>query len=226
MRIPFLSRFFSKFMASPFEGLQEHAEKVKVCAWTFQQAIECYFSVKCERFEELRREVIKLESEADAIKKNIRGHLPKGAIIPVDKSELFRYLREQDQVPDAMEDALDLISYRGEQKISNELAKDFFLLVDAVLDPVEDLSRMMAEARKYFRNFSETQRNTVKAIIRDLAKKEHEADLLEESLKRKIFQLETDAVTVFHLFKLAEIIGSIADHAENAGDMMRAMIAK
>jgi predicted phosphate transport protein (TIGR00153 family) len=226
MRIPFLSRFFSKFMASPFEGLQEHAEKVKVCAWTFQQAIECYFSVKCERFEELRLEVIKLESEADAIKKNIRGHLPKGAIIPVDKSELFRYLREQDQVPDAMEDALDLISYRGEQKISNELAKDFFLLVDAVLDPVEDLSRMMAEARKYFRNFSETQRDTVKAIIRDLAKKEHEADLLEESLKRKIFQLETDAVTVFHLFKLAEIIGSIADHAENAGDMMRAMIAR
>jgi predicted phosphate transport protein (TIGR00153 family) len=213
-------------MASPFEGLQEHAEKVKVCAWTFQQAIECYFSVKCERFEELRLEVIKLESEADAIKKNIRGHLPKGAIIPVDKSELFRYLREQDQVPDAMEDALDLISYRGEQKISNELAKDFFLLVDAVLDPVEDLSRMMAEARKYFRNFSETQRDTVKAIIRDLAKKEHEADLLEESLKRKIFQLETDAVTVFHLFKLAEIIGSIADHAENAGDMMRAMIAR
>jgi hypothetical protein len=26
--------------------------------------------------------------------------------------------------------------------------------------------------------------------------------------------------------RLAEIIGSIADHAENAGDMMRAMIAR
>jgi uncharacterized protein Yka (UPF0111/DUF47 family) len=28
------------------------------------------------------------------------------------------------------------------------------------------------------------------------------------------------------MVKLAEIIGSIADHAENAGDMMRAMIAR
>ncbi len=225
MHIPFFSRFMSRFMASPFEGLQEHAEKVKVCAWTFQQAIECYFSSKCERFEELREEVIKLESEADAIKKNIRGHLPKGAVIPVDKYELFRYLREQDQIPDAMEDALDLISYRNEIKIPKELEKNFFLLVDSVMDPVEDLSRMVAEARKYFRNFSGTQRDAVKAIIHGLAQKEHEADKLEDSLKRKIYNL-TDPVTVFHMAKLAETIGSIADHAENAGDMMRAMIAR
>jgi predicted phosphate transport protein (TIGR00153 family) len=212
-------------MASPFEGLQEHAEKVKVCAWTFQQAIECYVSSKCVRFEELRKEVIKLESEADAIKKNIRGHLPKGTVLPIDKFELFRYLREQDQVLDAMEDALDLISYRGEPEIPKELEKDFFLLVDAVMDPVEDLSRMVAEAKKYFRNFSGTQRDEVKAIIRGLSKKEHEADKLEDSLKRNIFNLK-DPVTVFHMVTLTETIGSIADHAENAGDMMRAMIAR
>ena len=225
MRIPIISQFMSRFMASPFEGLQEHAEKVKICAWAFQQAIECYVSSRCERFEELRQEVIQLESEADVIKKNIRGHLPKGAIIPVDKYELFRYLREQDQVPDAMEDALDLISYRGEPEIPKELEKDFFLLVDTVIDPVEDLSRLVAEARKYFRTFSDKQREAVKAIIRGLAQKEHEADKLEDSLKRKIFNL-TDPVTVFHMVTLTETIGSIADHAENAGDMMRAMIAR
>jgi hypothetical protein len=212
-------------MASPFEGLQEHAEKVKVCAWTFQQAIECYVSSKCERFEELRKEVIKLESEADAIKRNIRGHLPKGTVLPIDKFELFRYLREQDQVLDAMEDALDLISYKGESEIPKELEKDFFLLVDAVMDPVEDLSRMVAEAKKYFRNFSGTQRDVVKAIIHDLSKKEHEADKLEDLLKRKIFNLK-DPVTVFHMVTLTETIGSIADHSENAGDMMGAMIAR
>ena len=123
-----------------------------------------------------------------------------------------------------MEDALDLISYRGEPEIPKELEKDFFLLVDAVIDPVEDLSRMVTEARKYFRNFSGAQRDAVKAIIRGLSKKEHEADKLEDSLKRKIFNLE-DPVTVFHMITLTETIGSIADHAENAGDMMGAMIA-
>ncbi len=223
MRIPFLSRF----MASPFDGLQEHAEKVKVCAWTFQQAIECHVSSKCKTFEELKQEVSKLESEADAIKRNIRGHLPKGTLLPVDKFELFRYLREQDQVLDTMEDALDLISYMSEPGIPGKLEKKFFLFVDAVIGPVEDLSKMVAEARQYFRNFSDQQRDVVKAIIRDLRQKEREADELEKSLKLKIFHLKkTDPVTVFHMVRLTETIGFIADHAENAGDMMRAMIAK
>jgi len=223
MRIPFLSRF----MASPFDSLQEHAEKVKVCAWTFQQAIECHVSSKCETFEELRQEVSKLESEADAIKQNIRGHLPKGTLLPVDKFELFRYLREQDQVLDSMEDALDLISYMSEPGIPGKLEKKFFLLVDAVIDPVEALSKMVAEARKYFRNFSDEQRDVVKDIIRDLRRKEREADELEKSLKLKIFHLKkTDPVTVFYLVRLTETMGYIADHAENAGDMMRAMIAR
>ena len=63
MRIPFLSMF----MTSPFVGLQEHAEKVKECAWTFQQAIECHVSKECVRFEEFRQEVHRLEHEADAV---------------------------------------------------------------------------------------------------------------------------------------------------------------
>ncbi len=40
MHIPFLSGL----MASPFDGLQEHAEKVKECAGAFQKAMECYIS--------------------------------------------------------------------------------------------------------------------------------------------------------------------------------------
>ncbi|HDI79042.1 MAG TPA: DUF47 family protein, partial [Desulfobacteraceae bacterium] len=55
---------------------------------------------------------------------------------------------------------------------------------------------------------------------------EREADLLERELKYKIFSEIKDPLAVFHLVRLAEIIGSIADHAENASDRMRAMIAK
>ena len=78
-------------VTSPFDGLQEHAQKVRDCAWTFQQAIECHVSKECKRFDELRREIIKLESEADAVKRRIRGHLPKGTLLAVDKFQLFRY---------------------------------------------------------------------------------------------------------------------------------------
>ena len=222
MRIP----FFSMFMTSPFEGLQEHAEKVKECGWAFQQAIECHLANKCKTFEEFRQEVIQLESEADAIKRRIRGHLPKGTLMPVYNFLLFRYLREQDQVIDAVEDALDWISFRNEPGIPPELEKEFLILTDAVINPIEELLKMVTEARKYFKNYSEDQRVIIKDIIHKLHQQEHEADKAEDVVKQKALNMDIDAVTVFHVVRLAEIIGSIADHAQNAGDMMRAMIAR
>ncbi|MFO7554922.1 MAG: TIGR00153 family protein [Desulfobacterales bacterium] len=222
MRIP----FFSMFMTSPFEGLQEHAEKVKECAWAFQQAIECHLAHECQTFEEFRQEIIQLEREADAIKRRIRGHMPKGTLMPVYNFLLFRYLREQDQVIDCVEDTLDWLSYRTEPGIPKELEKDFLILLDGVIDPIEQLSKMVAEARKYFKNYSEEQRVAVKKIIHTLHIMEREADKAEDTVKRKVFNMDIDAVTVFHMVRLAETIGDIADHAQNAGDMMRAMIAR
>ena len=222
MRIPFLSLF----MTSPFEGLQEHAEKIKECTWAFQQAIECHIADQCQSFEKFRLEVDKLESEADAIKRRIRGHLPKGTLMPVDKFELFRYLHEQDKVLDAVEEALDWLSFRSEPGIPKALEKDFYLLVDAVLDPVEEMCRMVSEARTYFKTFSEKQRNVVKKIIHTLRQHEHEADKAEDDIKKKVLNMTIEPVIIFHMIRLAEIIGSIADHAENAGDMMRAMLAR
>lgn len=222
MRLP----FFSIFINSPFDGLQEHADKVKECGWIFQQAIECHVTDRCKRFEEFRQEVVEMERMADAIKRRIRGHLPKGTLLAVDKFQLFRYLREQDQVMDTVEDALDWISFRSEPGIPEELVKDFLILVDTVMDPIEELSQMVTEARKYFESFSEQQRVSVKDIIRNLRTMEHDTDRLEAALKRKVFQVVKDPVTVFHMVRLAETIGAIADHAENAGDMMRAMVAR
>jgi hypothetical protein len=85
---------------------------------------------------------------------------------------------------------------------------------------------MVAEARKYFKNYSKDQREHVKKIVHSLRQQEHEADKIEDSFKQKVFDSVIDPVTVFHLVKMAEMIGSIADHAENAGDMMRAMVAQ
>ncbi len=222
MRVPFLSLFIT----SPFDGLQEHAEKVKECSWVFQHAMECYVAERCDRFAELRHEVTKMESDADAVKRRIRGHLPLGTLLAMDKFQLFRYLREQDSVLDTVEDALDWISYREQPGIPEELEKDLLLLVDSVVDPIEELSKMVSEARKYFQSFSEKQRKIVKEIIRTLRHQEHDADRAEDRLKRKAFAIDTDPVTIYHIVRLAETIGAIADHAQNAGDMMRAMVAK
>jgi len=69
--------------------------------------MECHFSTKCNTFEEFREKIIHLEKEADAIKRLIRGHIPKETMMPISNFLVFRYLREQDGVLDAVEDTLD-----------------------------------------------------------------------------------------------------------------------
>ena len=223
MRLPFLS-LFSR--TSPFDQLEEHARKVSDCAAAFQEAFECHISDRCLSLEERRQEVQRLEHEADAIKRRIRGHLPKGTLLPVDKFQLFRYLREQDKVLDAVQHTLDWISYRPEPGIPEGLEKDFMLLVEAALLPIDELSNMVVEARKYFRSFQESQRIKVKRIIGRVREMENDADSVEDGLKRQIFNTDLDPVSIYHMVRLAELIGEIADHAENAGDMMRAMVAR
>lgn len=218
--------FLSLFVSSPFEGLQEHAEKVKECAWAFQQAMECHISKNCQTFENFRKEIKKIENEADKIKRRIRGHLPKGTLLPVDKFQLFRYVREQDHVLDAVQHAIDWISYREKPGIPEILGKEFLVLTDAVVQPIEELDYMVSEARKYFRGFAEKQRLAVKAVIRNIREQEAAADKLEDKLKRQIFTSLDDATTIYHMVQLVELLGGIADHAENTGDMMRAMIAR
>jgi predicted phosphate transport protein (TIGR00153 family) len=222
MRIPFLSRF----AGMPFEGMQEHAEKVKECAWAFQQAMECYASSKCNQFNEYREEVNQLESEADGIKRRVRAQLPQRVRLPVAKYQIFMYIKEQDKVLDCVEGCLNWISFRPDAGIPEIFQKDFFDFVDAVITPLEELSVMVAEATKYFEDYSERQRTIVKDIINNLRKYEHAADKLEDKLKLNIFTKESDPTAIFHMVKLADIMGSIADHAENAGDVMRTMIAR
>ncbi len=218
--------FISKFITSPFDGLQEHAEKVKECARIFQKSIECILEDRFEDFEQLRKDVDKLESEADAIKRSIREQPLKGSLVAVNRFELFRYLREQDRVLDAIEESIDWLSFKARAGIPEVLEKDFMLLLEAVMKPIEILSKMLTEASEYFLKPSEEQRVRIKDIIRTLRQYENESDKVEYAIKDKIFNVLDDPVAVFHMTRLTENIGSIADYAENAGDMMRAIIAK
>lgn len=219
------SIFMSLFYKSPFENLKRHADKVSECARMFSKAVACHLDGKCQDFDNLTDEVARLESEADAIKRNIRGHMPKGILMPMDKFQFFMYLREQDKVVDAVEEALYWLSYRPEG-IKDEIGDDLSFLVEKVVPTIEKLSPLVDIASRFFKARYKEERTEIKSLIRDIRQQEHEADHLERELIHKIFTTVKDPMEVFFLIRLVETIGSIADHAQNASDMMRAMIAE
>jgi len=215
----------SLFYKSPFENLQGHADKIRECAQLFHEAVICHIGEDCKEFDLLTEKVAHLESEADAVKRNIRNHLPRGILMPVDKFQFLQYLREQDKVLDEVEEALFWLSFRP-RGVPKEVSEDLTHLVEAVLPAIEKLPELVALATQYFRGKSEEVRTKMKSLIRDIRQHEREADFLERELKFKIFSIIKDALVVYHLIRLVEIVGNIADHAQNASDRMRAMIAR
>ena len=95
-----------------------------------------------------------------------------------------------------------------------------------MIPPIEKLSNLVSMATKFFRTRSSEIRNQMKSLIRDIRRYEGEADDLERQLKLKVFSIIKDPLAVYHLVQLVEIIGKISDHAQNASDRMRAMIAQ
>ena len=218
--------FFSLFYKSPFKKLKDHADKVKECAWMFKRAVECYVERDCEEFDQLTEDVAMLESQADWLKRNLRNHLPRGLLMPVDKFVLVDCLREQDHVLDNVEKALYLLSFKPEGEIPEELVGDLLHLVDAVVPAIEKLPEMAEQAIAYFESSTEENRNRLKSTIRDIHQAEKESDHLEHELKKEAFAVLKDPVDIFHIVRLVEIIANIADDAQNASDRMRTMIAR
>ncbi len=220
------SAFLKLFRQSPFPGLLKHADIIREVAPIYQNAFLYYIKGDIKEFENLHNKVIVLENQGDVIKRNIRGHLPRGVLLPMDKFQLFAYLREQDKVLDSVQNVLHWLSYK-KNSIPAELVDDFILLVERSIYSLKAIYPMVSASDVYFSNFSEESRNIVKSTIRQIREYEFQSDQVERKLIADLFEYPFEnALTAYHLIRLVELIGEISNHAENAADMMRAMIAR
>ena len=213
---------------SPFEALEEHAGIVKESASLLRDEIKAYLDGNFERFEQMRKKIEELELKADYIKSNIRNHLPKDVKMPVDRGVFLSLLGEIDKVEDLIQDIGEWISMR-EKPIPDELMDDFKSLFDKALESTNIAEKAVIQLNVVIESsFAENERKKEKEIIQKLHEVEHESDIIERELTRKIFSMENEIspVAIFHLSKLVFLLGDIANHAENAGDRIRALLAR
>jgi hypothetical protein len=214
------------FQRSPFENCFKHAVRVAQCGPIFVEAVQRYFEGDSERFSLLKEEIRDIEAEADRIKRNIRAHLPFSILMPVEKSVFFTFLREADKVVDCVKNALYWMSYY-DLSIPPDIQKDYMTLVKEAGDYLGLLPEMVLRGDNFFKSRMEADRQAVKDIIREIRFREKESDDLEKTIFiRLCADKEMPSKTFFVMMRLVETTGDIADHLENASDMMRAMIAR
>jgi uncharacterized protein Yka (UPF0111/DUF47 family) len=103
-----------------------------------------------------------------------------------------------------------------------EFVDQIFKVTGTLLTAAGELNNL-AEA-----SFSGAEAEVVLNLLKGLNGEEWRADRMARSLSKDVFSLEKelDPITIIFYEKMILTLGSIANEAENAGDMLRIMILK
>jgi len=230
MRVPLLYTF----VTSPFKNLIPFTDKIKEGMDVLREAVKAYIEEDEKRFEALAEKVCQIEHEADKMKREIRNSLPKGIFMPVDKFQFFYLVRELDQILDSAEDIVVWLSFK-QGVILQCVKKEFLALLEICIQSVWVLIEAVHLMPKAI-GFIRRDRELIKEKIREVRQREWESDQIAQCIVKTIFNLPRvdcafksgyiECLTIHHLLETTKFIGHIADHAENAADILRIMIVR
>lgn len=218
-----ISKLFGK---SPFEPLYQHMLKVKACVDLVRPLMDAFLKGEQEKVKDVAKKIFKAEHDADMVKKEIRSRLPKSILLPVARGDILRFLKEQDNIADSAEDLAALLILR-KTTVPEELKEKLKIFVDRVLKTYEVAMTVSSEIKLLAEtSFGGEEAHKVMELIEQLKLKEWEADKAQMKVARKMFSIEKklDPVSVMMWMHIFRELGTLANHAENAGDQMRLML--
>jgi len=212
---------------SPFGPLQHHMEKVVECAEATIPLFEYLVAGDTSALAEQARRVAELESEADQIKNELRGHLPKRLFLPVDRRDLLEILDLQDSVADVAEDIGDLFTARAFE-VPEEMTQPLLSFVSRSVDAARAGQKVMGRLDELVEvGFSGPEVQRALDLIDEVLAIEDEADHLELEVSRILFRHEDEmsAVSVILWLRIFDHIGDLADYPKKVCNRLRLLIA-
>ncbi len=173
------------------------------------------------------RSIDELESKADRLKNDLRAHLPKRLLLPVDRRDLLEILDQQDTIADRAQDIAGLLVQRP-MPVPETMRQPLLELGRAVEQTCERAGEVIDTLDELVEiGFRGREADRVEHMIDNLGRLESETDRLESELVRELFRLEEtlSPVSVMLWYQLIDWIGNLADHAEKVGNRIRLLIA-
>lgn len=215
------------FARSPFKPLQEHMRTVLACV----SEVPPLFEALCEgdeaRLAELQRAIDESEGQADTMKNEMRAHLPKRLLLPVDRRDLLEVLDMQDSIADTAQDIAGLMLER-DMTPPERMRRPLMELVYAVDKTCQQAGKVLEELDELVETgFRGREAERVERMIDTLCGLESETDRLGIALVRELFGLEDEMspVSVMLWYQMIHWIGDLADYAEKCGNRLRLLIA-
>jgi predicted phosphate transport protein (TIGR00153 family) len=174
-----------------------------------------------------RDRIAHLEHEADALKNDIRNHLPKRMFQTVDRRDLLEILDLQDAIANVSEDLADLLSERRFE-VPSDMQEPLLRFVRRSVDVVRACRDVMKHLDDLVeRGFSGPDADAVLAHVDAVLKLEDETDGLLVAARKGLFahEGELSAVTVMLWLQMFDWIGDLADNGKSVCNRVRLLVA-
>jgi len=216
------------FGKSPFKPIQEHMRVVVDCVAEVPPLFEALVAGDQAKVEVQKDLIFAKENAADEIKNQLRGHLPKSILMPVDRRDLLEVLAMQDSIADTAQDIAGLLVERR-MNVPEGMGDDLIALVNRCVDTCNQAGKIIAELEELVEvGFRGREASRVEEMMETLNQIEDETDEMGMKLTRSLFAQEDSmsAVSVMFWYQLIQWIGDLADFSEKVGDRLRLLIAR
>jgi predicted phosphate transport protein (TIGR00153 family) len=208
--------FKQKTADNAIEKANNHVKKAQQCVFELKKGIHALLIEKnYENAENSFKMVDQIESEADAIRREILEDISKGELNPNVRMDLSHLIKRIDNVANCANGVgrrISAISKNFWEYISQESIDYIIQVIDKTAECVELLDNIITALAKT--------RENVKDLAIKINKMEHEIDVL--SLKLKMSLQKTDfKINIFTGFLIANtlnILEAISDSVEEVAD--------
>ncbi len=215
------------FGSSPVQPLEKHVNIAYRCARELQGFFRAAVKGDWPKAQKVRREIERLEHEADDLKKKIRLHLPKSLFMPVPREDLLELLLVQDKIANRTKDVSGLVVGRKLQ-IPDQIADQFLDFVDRNVDAAKQARKSVRELDELFTaGFRGAEVDLVEGLIEELDRIETDTDDKQAALRAALFDIEKtlDPIDAIFMYQVIELTGEIADMAERVGRRLELLLS-
>ena len=216
------------FGTSPVQPLEKHMDIAFRCAKKLRPFFAAVVAGDREKMIAVRGDIEALEHEADAIKKEIRLHMPKSLFMPVPREDLLQLLLVQDKIANRTRDVSGVIVGRN-MRIPEPLAEMFLEFVDRNIDAAKQARKSVRELDELFTaGFRGAEVALVADLIEELDQIETDTDEQQTVLRTALFEIEKslDPIDAMFLYEVIEQTGEIADMAERVGRRLELLLSQ
>ncbi|OGT22724.1 MAG: TIGR00153 family protein [Gammaproteobacteria bacterium RIFCSPHIGHO2_02_FULL_42_13] len=216
------------FRRSPIDALQNHMTTVHNCVKQLMPFFGAVLVADWEKATEIRKEIARLEDEADDMKRMLRLHLPTSIFMPVSRTDVLELLSRQDLLANKAKDIAGLVIGRRLQ-LPQSMHEAFLKLLGQAIHASAQALKTNKELNEVFKSgFSGKEISVIEGMADQLLKIERETDLLQIDVRDELFALEKTLppVDVVFLYQSIEWIGDLGNHAQHVGDRLQMLIAR